>query len=178
MIISFFGVVKDELLLYGICEAVDGEKDPHCLMVVFHVIQALVQLFPYPSGPLANFSGELFETLSSYFPIHFTHVSKLLPSLNVTFFLENNFLVKKKKFSSRNFPDIKRVIIFALFICLLFTPICNKNRSCLKLFAFVPWLAFGSYDKRSTSHMLSFHSFCFTYVFSYNSTCEMFSFLI
>ncbi|PON54356.1 Coatomer beta subunit [Parasponia andersonii] len=63
----------DELLLYGICEAVDGEKDPYCLMLAFHVIQVLVQLFPDPSGPLANFSGELFETLESYFPIHFTH---------------------------------------------------------------------------------------------------------
>ncbi|PON88549.1 Coatomer beta subunit [Trema orientale] len=63
----------DELLPYGICEAVDGEKDPHCLVLAFHIIQALVQLFPDPSGPLADFLGELFETLESYFPIHFTH---------------------------------------------------------------------------------------------------------
>ncbi|KAM6585194.1 hypothetical protein CsatB_012196 [Cannabis sativa] len=63
----------DELLLYGICEAVDGEKDPHCLLLAFHIICAVIQLFPDPNGPLANFSGELFETLNSYFPIHFTH---------------------------------------------------------------------------------------------------------
>ncbi|XP_062096335.1 uncharacterized protein LOC133802111 isoform X2 [Humulus lupulus] len=62
-----------ELLLYGICEAVDGEKDPHCLLLAFDIIRALIQLFPDPNGPLENFSGELFETLSSYFPIHFTH---------------------------------------------------------------------------------------------------------
>ncbi|KAF4399204.1 hypothetical protein G4B88_022287 [Cannabis sativa] len=63
----------DELLLYGICEAVDGEKDPHCLLLAFHIICAVIQLFPDPNGQLANFSGELFETLNSYFPIHFTH---------------------------------------------------------------------------------------------------------
>ncbi|XP_062103207.1 MMS19 nucleotide excision repair protein homolog [Humulus lupulus] len=64
----------DELLLYGICEAVDGEKDPHCLLQAFGIIRALIRLFPDPNGPLENFSGELFETLSSYFPIHFiTH---------------------------------------------------------------------------------------------------------
>ncbi|XP_062075421.1 MMS19 nucleotide excision repair protein homolog [Humulus lupulus] len=62
-----------ELLLYGIYEAVDGEKDPHCLLLAFDIIRALIQLFPDPNGPLENFSGELFETLSSYFPIHFTH---------------------------------------------------------------------------------------------------------
>ncbi|XP_062103386.1 MMS19 nucleotide excision repair protein homolog [Humulus lupulus] len=63
----------DELLLYGTCEAVDGEKDPHCLLLAFDIIRALIQLFPDPNGPLEKFSGELFETLSSYFPIHFTH---------------------------------------------------------------------------------------------------------
>ncbi|XP_062097973.1 MMS19 nucleotide excision repair protein homolog isoform X2 [Humulus lupulus] len=64
---------EDELLLYGTCEDVDGEKDPHCLLLAFDIIRALIRLFPDPNGSLENFSGELFETLSSYFPIHFTH---------------------------------------------------------------------------------------------------------
>ncbi|XP_062086459.1 MMS19 nucleotide excision repair protein homolog [Humulus lupulus] len=63
----------DELLLYGICEAIDGEKDPHCLLLAFDIIRALIRLFPNPNGPLENFSRELFESLSSYFSIHFTH---------------------------------------------------------------------------------------------------------
>ncbi|XWS18947.1 hypothetical protein CRYUN_Cryun32bG0088600 [Craigia yunnanensis] len=60
-------------LIYGICEAVDGEKDPHCLMLTFHIIAVLSRLFPDPCGPLASFAHDLFEILGSYFPIHFTH---------------------------------------------------------------------------------------------------------
>ncbi|KAI3915371.1 hypothetical protein MKX01_035630 [Papaver californicum] len=60
-------------LLYGICEAIDEEMDPHCLMITFHLVEVLAQLFPDPSGPLAGFAEELFEILGRYFPIHFTH---------------------------------------------------------------------------------------------------------
>uniref|UniRef100_A0A2N9GRY4 MMS19 nucleotide excision repair protein n=1 Tax=Fagus sylvatica TaxID=28930 RepID=A0A2N9GRY4_FAGSY len=60
-------------LIYGICEAIDSEKDPQCLMLTFHIVEVLVQLFPDPSGPLASFAADLFEILSCYFPIHFTH---------------------------------------------------------------------------------------------------------
>nr|POE98686.1 mms19 nucleotide excision repair protein like [Quercus suber] len=60
-------------LIYGICEAVDSEKDPQCLMLTFHIVEVLVQLFPDTSGPFASFAGDLFEILSCYFPIHFTH---------------------------------------------------------------------------------------------------------
>ncbi|KAJ7963077.1 MMS19 nucleotide excision repair protein-like protein [Quillaja saponaria] len=60
-------------LIYGICEAIDAEKDPECLMLTFHIIESLVQLFPDPSGPLASFAGDIFEILGCYFPIHFTH---------------------------------------------------------------------------------------------------------
>lgn len=73
--INVFIVVKGENLIYGICEAVDGEKDPHCLIQTFHIIEALVQLFPDPSGPLASYCGDISENLGLYFPIHFTHVS-------------------------------------------------------------------------------------------------------
>ncbi|XP_050286018.1 MMS19 nucleotide excision repair protein homolog isoform X2 [Quercus robur] len=60
-------------LIYGICEAIDSEKDPQCLMLTFHIVEVLVQLFPDTSGPFASFAGDLFEILSCYFPIHFTH---------------------------------------------------------------------------------------------------------
>ncbi|KAK6914821.1 MMS19, C-terminal [Dillenia turbinata] len=60
-------------LVYGICEAVDGEKDPQCLMLTFHIIEILAKLFPDPCGPVANFAGDLFDILGCYFPIHFTH---------------------------------------------------------------------------------------------------------
>ncbi|KAL5576917.1 hypothetical protein UlMin_018616 [Ulmus minor] len=62
-----------EVLIYGICEAVDEEKDPQCLLSAFRIIDALVRLFPDPSGPLASFIGDIFEFLSCYFPILFTH---------------------------------------------------------------------------------------------------------
>ncbi|XP_042052468.1 MMS19 nucleotide excision repair protein homolog [Salvia splendens] len=60
-------------LVYGICEAVDGEKDPECLFLVFHIVECLGQIYPDPSGPLANYAEDMFEILGSYFPIHFTH---------------------------------------------------------------------------------------------------------
>ncbi|XP_019052369.1 PREDICTED: MMS19 nucleotide excision repair protein homolog isoform X2 [Nelumbo nucifera] len=60
-------------LVYGICEAIDGEKDPRCLMLTFHLVEVLAWLFPEPSGPLASFAGDIFEILGCYFPIHFTH---------------------------------------------------------------------------------------------------------
>ncbi|WCJ40871.1 hypothetical protein M5689_021770 [Euphorbia peplus] len=59
----------DEDLVYGICEAIDGEKDPQCLMLTFHIVELLVKIFPDPAG----FGSDLFAILGSYFPIHFTH---------------------------------------------------------------------------------------------------------
>ncbi|KAB5563913.1 hypothetical protein DKX38_003967 [Salix brachista] len=64
---------KGDDLIYGICEAIDGEKDPQCLMLAFHIIEVLVQVFPEPCGPIESFASDLFGILSSYFPIHFTH---------------------------------------------------------------------------------------------------------
>ena len=46
-------------------------------MLTFHIVEVLVQLFPDTSGPFASFAGDLFEILSCYFPIHFTHVSRM-----------------------------------------------------------------------------------------------------
>ncbi|XP_042517335.1 MMS19 nucleotide excision repair protein homolog [Macadamia integrifolia] len=42
-------------------------------MLTFHLVEILAQVFPDPSGPLATYAEEIFEILSSYFPIHFTH---------------------------------------------------------------------------------------------------------
>ncbi|XP_015572860.1 MMS19 nucleotide excision repair protein homolog isoform X1 [Ricinus communis] len=62
-----------EDLIYGICEAIDGEKDPQCLMLTFHIVEVLGKLFPDPSGPFSSFAGDIFSILGCYFPIHFTH---------------------------------------------------------------------------------------------------------
>lgn len=75
MLISLFSVVQGETFFYGICQAMDGEKDPHCLMLTFPIVEALVQIYPDPSGSLDSFCEDLFTLLGCYFPIHFTHVS-------------------------------------------------------------------------------------------------------
>ncbi|VFQ82592.1 unnamed protein product [Cuscuta campestris] len=62
-----------DVFVYGICESIDGEKDPQCLMLVYRIVEALAQLFPQSSGSLASYAGDLFEILGSYFPIHFTN---------------------------------------------------------------------------------------------------------
>ncbi|XP_019458712.1 PREDICTED: MMS19 nucleotide excision repair protein homolog [Lupinus angustifolius] len=71
----YFDVVAPlgEHLIYGICEAIDAEKDPDCLMLAFHIVESLGQLNPDPSGLLASFAKDLFDILEAYFPIHFTH---------------------------------------------------------------------------------------------------------
>ncbi|KAF9613791.1 hypothetical protein IFM89_011515 [Coptis chinensis] len=38
----------------GICEAIDGEKDPQCLMLTFHLVADIARIFPDPFGPLAG----------------------------------------------------------------------------------------------------------------------------
>ncbi|KAM1359642.1 hypothetical protein ACFX11_046614 [Malus domestica] len=63
-----------ETFFYGICQAMDGEKDPHCLMLTFPIVEALVQIYPDPSGSLESFCEDLFTLLGCYFPIHFTHL--------------------------------------------------------------------------------------------------------
>ncbi|KAK6912000.1 MMS19, N-terminal [Dillenia turbinata] len=70
---SYLQNLQGDDLVYGICEAIDGERDPQCLILTFHIIEILAKLFPDPSGPVANFAGDLFDILGCYFPIHFTH---------------------------------------------------------------------------------------------------------
>ncbi|KAG9449094.1 hypothetical protein H6P81_009059 [Aristolochia fimbriata] len=60
-------------LIFGICDAIDEEKDPQCLILAFHLVEKLVRLFPDPQGPLGSFAADLFEILGRYFPIYFTH---------------------------------------------------------------------------------------------------------
>ncbi|TKY48216.1 MMS19 nucleotide excision repair protein-like [Spatholobus suberectus] len=64
-----------EDLIYGICEAIDAEKDPECLMLAFHIVESLARFYPDSSGLLASFAKDVFEILEPYFPIHFTHPS-------------------------------------------------------------------------------------------------------
>lgn len=63
----------DDELLCGICQTIDEEKDPECLKLSFHLVEAVMKLFPDPSGLAAQFASDLFEILSNYFPVYFTH---------------------------------------------------------------------------------------------------------
>lgn len=60
-------------LVYGVCQAIEGEKDPHCLMLIFRIVKVLAEMFPDPIGPVANVAEEIFDNLGCYFPIHYTH---------------------------------------------------------------------------------------------------------
>ncbi|KAL5197207.1 hypothetical protein ABZP36_000719 [Zizania latifolia] len=64
---------KGDELLYGICEAIDEEKDPECLKLSFHLVEVVMKQFPDPSGLAEQFASEVFEILSKYYPIYFTH---------------------------------------------------------------------------------------------------------
>ncbi|MEW5299353.1 MAG: hypothetical protein WDW36_002378 [Sanguina aurantia] len=55
--------------------AVDGEKDPRCLLLLFSIIQQLAIVYHAPgvdASPLKHNSGPIVETLSAYFPVTFT----------------------------------------------------------------------------------------------------------
>lgn len=54
----------------GLVTAVDGERDPRNLMLVFSIVPILVQSIP--TGP---FTEDLFEVIAAYFPIDFVPVS-------------------------------------------------------------------------------------------------------
>lgn len=62
-----------EELIYGLCEAIDEEKDPQCLFLTFHLVEILGRVFPDQLGPISHFAGDLFDILGRYFPIYFTH---------------------------------------------------------------------------------------------------------
>lgn len=58
--------------VYGLIQAVDQEKDPRCLVLTFHLSQSLAKLFLSQLGS-THVAQDLFEVLSCYFPIYFTH---------------------------------------------------------------------------------------------------------
>ncbi|KAH9605118.1 hypothetical protein KSS87_005742 [Heliosperma pusillum] len=60
-------------LVYGVCEAIEGEKDPQCLVHVFHIVEGVSRIYPDPAGPVASIAEELFDNIGCYFPIHYTH---------------------------------------------------------------------------------------------------------
>ncbi|XP_049931512.1 MMS19 nucleotide excision repair protein homolog [Nymphaea colorata] len=91
-------------LVYGVCEAIDEEKDPWCLLHCFRIVELLVDLFPDPSGPLASFSKDIFEILGRYFPIYFTHAK------------DDTLDVKRE--------DLSRALMNALSSTPLFEPFC------------------------------------------------------
>ncbi|KAI7734329.1 hypothetical protein M8C21_017034 [Ambrosia artemisiifolia] len=65
--------MEEDEFVYVICEAIDGEKDPQCLLLTFRLVERLAQLYPESSTSLASYAEDLFNILGSYFPIHFTH---------------------------------------------------------------------------------------------------------
>ncbi|KAM0868425.1 hypothetical protein ACQ4PT_041325 [Festuca glaucescens] len=64
--------MDDELLIW-ICQSIDEEKDPECLKLSFHLVEVVMKLFSDPSGLASQFASDLFELLSKYFPVYFTH---------------------------------------------------------------------------------------------------------
>lgn len=64
--------MDDELLMW-ICQSIDEEKDPECLKLSFHLVEVVMKLFSDPSGLASQFASDLFELLSKYFPVYFTH---------------------------------------------------------------------------------------------------------
>ncbi|KAK3698089.1 hypothetical protein QZH41_017527, partial [Actinostola sp. cb2023] len=56
--------------VFGFIQAMDGEKDPRSLLLVFQLVSMLVKYFP-----IALFVEDLFEVTSCYFPIDFNPVS-------------------------------------------------------------------------------------------------------
>lgn len=67
-------IMQGDDFVYGLIQAIDQEKDPRCLVLTFHLVQCLVKLFLSQLGA-AHVAQDLFEVLSCYFPIYFTHVS-------------------------------------------------------------------------------------------------------
>jgi len=57
----FLTFLKEEDLIFGICEANGEEKEPECLMLGFHIVESLARVYRDPSGLLAS------STLHIYF---------------------------------------------------------------------------------------------------------------
>lgn len=55
-----------ESMVFGFVQVLDGERDPRCLLIGFHIVPQLVKHFDI--GPFAE---DLFEVMACYFPIDF-----------------------------------------------------------------------------------------------------------
>ncbi|XP_064631071.1 MMS19 nucleotide excision repair protein homolog [Lineus longissimus] len=70
---NFLATKLDELktmgsgFVYGYIQAMDGEKDPRNLIILFESVEQIIKHFP-----IQNFAEELFEVTSCYFPIDFS----------------------------------------------------------------------------------------------------------
>ncbi|CAK9232221.1 unnamed protein product [Sphagnum troendelagicum] len=62
-------------LVFGVCAAIEEEKDPRCLLLVFRIVESLTLVFPDSDGPVADCAEDLFDIVSRYFPISFNPVS-------------------------------------------------------------------------------------------------------
>ncbi|CAM6010101.1 unnamed protein product [Sphagnum balticum] len=62
-------------LVFGVCAAIEEEKDPRCLLLVFRIVELLTLVFPDSDGPVADCAEDLFDIVSRYFPISFNPVS-------------------------------------------------------------------------------------------------------
>lgn len=63
------GEVKEmeQEFVYGFIQAMDGEKDPRSLMIIFNMVPVIIQKFS-----ISVFVEEFFEVISCYFPIDFS----------------------------------------------------------------------------------------------------------
>lgn len=57
---------KVESMVFGFIQVLDGERDPRCLLMGFHIVPQLVKHFDI--GPFAE---DLFDVVACYFPIDF-----------------------------------------------------------------------------------------------------------
>ncbi len=62
-------------MVFGVCAAIEEEKDPRCLLLVFLIVESLTLVFPDSDGPVADCAEDLFDIVSRYFPISFNPVS-------------------------------------------------------------------------------------------------------
>ncbi|GMH37523.1 hypothetical protein BSKO_05396 [Bryopsis sp. KO-2023] len=78
-------------LVQATISAIDGEKDPRCLLKAFACIPSLIEVYDQPGidvGPLISGAEDLFDVISCYFPISFSH------STNDTHGIEKKDLAK------------------------------------------------------------------------------------
>jgi hypothetical protein len=90
----------------GLVSAVDGEKDPRCLLLCLHAMEQA--LLPRPQGlgdTIASLTEELFNVTSCYFPITFT------PPPNDPFGITRDMLVQALRRVFGATPRMARLVV-------------------------------------------------------------------